>query len=347
MVWGRKYVLLKMFDRTPPAAMRRIRNRTAGLRPNSSRRVSAKAAIGLFAAALSTFILVRNAEPARSQELEPRVYSASPVDTNFVVGTWSNSKGTVPVSPSLPLTDVRGSINTLSLSFTHTFPFAGRTATWAVAVPYVGGSVTGVVFGKSQAGPLNGFPDLGLRFSVDLLSEGLSPAEFARRKPRPTLGVGITVTAPTGTYNPNRLINVGSNRWAFKPEVGVEVPMGKWFADFAAGLWLFGENGDFLRGQVLQQAPLGVYQVHTGYSFSPGQWLAFDVGYAQDGATMLGSARPINALGNSRYGLALSQPLGPGVSAKLSWSHWWRSGDVSQNFTTVGAALQYRWFNRP
>src|SRR5579871_3709915 len=105
-------------------------------------RATKAAAPGLFPTALVTFILLGSAQPAGSQELEPRVYSAAPVDTNFVVGTWSNSEGTVPVNPSLPLTDVHGSINTLSLSFTHTFPFAGRTATWAIAVPYVGGNIT-------------------------------------------------------------------------------------------------------------------------------------------------------------------------------------------------------------
>jgi hypothetical protein len=304
------------------------------------------AASGLLPIALLTFVWLAGAEPARGQELEPRVYSAAPIDTNFLVGTWSNSRGSVPIDPSLPLTDVHASIDTISLSFTHTFPLAGRTATWAVAVPYVGGHVTGVIYGSAPASTLNGFPDLRLRFSVDLLSHGLSPAEFARHKPRTTLGVGVTVIAPTGTYDRTRLINAGSNRWSVKPEIGVEIPMGKWFADFAAGLWLFGENTDFAGGQVLQQAPLANFQVHAGYSFRQGQWLALDAGYVLGGATTTGSESPRNALTNSRYGMVFSQPIGPGVSAKLLWSHWLRNGQVDQSFTTIGAALQYRWFNR-
>jgi len=300
---------------------------------------------GFLRVALLLFMLFSSAKPAKSQELEPRVYSASPIDTNFAVGAFANSTGNVSLDPSLPLSDVRASINTSSLSFAHTFPLAGRTATWAVAVPYLGGRLSAAVYGQTQAGTRNGFADLRLRFSVDLLSRALTPAEFARRKPRPTLGVGVTVIAPTGTYDPTRLINTASNRWTLKPEIGVEVPMGKWFTDVSAGMWLFGENADYFGGQVLQQAPLAVYQIHAGYSFRPGQWLALDWGYAAGGATTVGQAGPLNGLSNSRYGLAFSQPLGPGVSAKVSWSHW-LSGRFGQEFTTMSAALQYRWFNR-
>jgi hypothetical protein len=153
---------------------------------------------GLLRVALLMFVLLGGAEPARSQELEPRVYSASPIGANFAVGTFTNSRGNVLLDPSLPLSDVHASVNTISLSFTHTFPLAGRTATWAIAVPYLGGHIKGTFFGQTGATTRNGFPDLRLRFSVDLLSRALTPAEFARRKPAPTLGVGVTVIVPTG-----------------------------------------------------------------------------------------------------------------------------------------------------
>ena len=304
-----------------------------------------RSAFGLFFAAISIFILCCGAEPARSQELEPRVYSALPIDTNFAVGTFTHSTGSVPLDPSLPLSNVHASINTISLSLTHTFPLAGRTATWAIAVPYLGGHITGAVYGQTAATTRDGFADLRLRFSVDLLSRGLSPAEFARRKPRPTLGLGVTAITPTGTYDPTRLINVGSNRWSFKPEIGGEIPMGKWFADFAAALWLFGDNTNYFGGNVLHQAPAALYQVHAGYNFHPGQWLAVDLGYAEGGATTVDAETPRNALSNSRYGLSLSQPVGHGLAAKISWSHW-LSQRFGQDFATISAALQYRWFDR-
>lgn len=294
---------------------------------------------------LATFAFLAKAAPASSQELEPRSYSASPVDSNFAVGTVSNSTGTVPLDPSLPLSDVRPSINIVTLGFTHTFRLGNRTANWAVSLPYLGGHVTAVFSGQPGAISRFGFSDLRARLGINLLGQALTPTEFARRRPSTTLGVSITAIVPTGTYDRMQFLNTGSNRWTFKPEIGLEQPLGKWFADASAGAWVFGENGDYLGGQVLRQAPLEIFQVHAGYAFRQNQWLALDANYYCGGATSTNGATWINSLNNSRYGLTLSQPVGSGLSAKISWSRW-LSGRFGQRFSTVAAALQYLWFDR-
>ena len=301
--------------------------------------------VGLWLSVLVQFSFLENAKPAMSQELEPRSYSASPIDANFAVGALSNSTGTVPLDPSLPLSDVRPAINTAVLSFTHTFRLGDRTANWAFSIPYLGGYVSAVVSGQREAVSRYGFADFRARFGVNLLGPALTPPEFARRKPSTTLGVSMTVIMPTGTYSRSELINIGSNRWTFKPEIGLERPMGKWFTDLSAGVWVFGENTDYFGGQVLRQASLGIYQIHAGYVFRQNQWLALDANYYSGGATSVNGANSIDSLANSRYGLTFSQPVGSGLSAKLSWSRW-LSGRFGQKFSTVAVALQYLWFNR-
>jgi hypothetical protein len=303
-------------------------------------------ALGLWLGALATIVLVWKPEPATSQELEPRSYSAAPVDSNFAVGAASNSTGKVPLDPSLPLSDVRPAIDIVTFSFTHTFRLGGRTASWAVSVPYLGGHVSAVASGQPQSFSRFGFADFRGRFGVSLLGQALTATEFARRRPSTTLGVSLTVIAPTGTYDRTQLINTGSNRWTIKPEVGLEQPLGKWFADLSAGRWIFGDNTGYFGGQVLRQAPLDIFQFHTGYTFRQSQWLALDANYYSGGATSVNGATAIDSLANSRYGLTFSQPVGPGLSAKASWSRW-LSGRFSQRFSTVAVALQYLWFDRP
>lgn len=251
----------------------------------------------------------------------------------------------MPLDPSLPLSDVRPAINTAILSFTDTFRLGQRTANWAVSVPYLGGHVSAVFSGQPQAFSRYGFADFRARFGVNLLGRALTPTEFARRKPSTTLGISMTVIMPTGTYDRTQLINPGSNRWTFKPEIGLEQPMGKWFTDLSAGLWVFGENTDYLGGQVLRQAPLDIFQFHTGYTFRQNQWLAVDANYYSGGATSTNGSTAINSLANSRYGVTFSQPLGSNLSTKVSWSRW-LSGRFGQKFSTIAAALQYLWFNR-
>ena len=52
-----------------------------------------------------------------------------------------------------------------------------------------------------------------------------------------------------GQFFPNRLINVGTNRWGFKPEFAVSHPVGeRWLIDAYAGLWLFTSNHSFYPG---------------------------------------------------------------------------------------------------
>jgi outer membrane putative beta-barrel porin/alpha-amylase len=295
--------------------------------------------------AAAIFAFAGSARPVVGQELEPRSYSASPIDSNFAVGAVSNSTGTVPLDPSLPLSDVRPSINTAILSFTHTFRLGARTANWAVSIPYLGGHVSAVFSGQPKAFSRYGFADVRARLGVNLLGRALTPAEFAHRKPSTSLGVSVTVIMPIGTYDRTELVNVGSNRWTLKPEIGIEQPMGKWFTDLSAGVWIFGENTDYFGGKALRQSPLDIFQVHAGYAFRQSQWLALDANYYSGGATSVNGATPINSLENSRYGLTFSQPVGAGLSAKVSWSRW-LSGRFGQRFSTIGAALQYLWFDR-
>ena len=289
--------------------------------------------------------LVAFASAAQAQELEPRSYTAAPVGTNFAIVTFSDSRGEVNLDSSLPLSDVRASVNAASLGFSQTFGWLGNAGNWSVAVPYLGAHVNGQLSGQAEEVARYGFPDVRARFAMNVWGPALTPQQFARRKRSTTVGVSLTVIGPTGTYDPTRLINIGSNRWSFKPEIGLEQPLGKWFADASAGLWVFGKNTDYYGGHVLVQAPLSIYQAHLGYNFRESQWLAANINYYSAGATSVSGATPLNSLANSRYGLTYSQPFVTGVSAKLAWSHW-LNGRYGQDFSTTNLTFQYRWFDR-
>jgi hypothetical protein len=48
----------------------------------------------------------------------------------------------------------------------------------------------------------------------------MSAREYESWHQKTILGVSLKVVAPTGQYDPTKLINNGSNRWAFNPEFG-------------------------------------------------------------------------------------------------------------------------------
>jgi len=252
---------------------------------------------------------------AQAQELEPRSYSPSPIGTNFLVASYVYLYGNVLTDPSLPITGVEAKISIVSLAYSRTFALAGHTASLALAMPFSSGS------------------------------PALTPEEFARREQATLAGISLTMSAPTGQYLPSRLVNIGANRWGFKPEIGISQPYGNWFFDASAGAWFFTRNNDFFHGNKRGQDPLMLLQLHAGYSFRQGLWVAADIGYAAGGRSSMNGVPNEDRRANMRYGLTFSAPVARGWSAKLAFS----SGFVTRaggDYKSVTLALQYRWFDR-
>jgi hypothetical protein len=266
-------------------------------------------------------VLFWRANALHAQELEPRTYSPSPIGTNFLLAGYARVSGDVLTDPSLPITGVSAQINNFVIGYVRTFALANRTASIGIAEPFVSGDLSGVVIGAPTQIHRAGLGDMQVRFALNLFgSPALTPEAFARATPTTSLGASLTVQAPTGQYVPSRLVNVGNNRWAFKPEMGLSQPWGDWFFEASVGAWFFTNNADFFNGKTRSQDPLTIMQLHSGYTFRPGLWLAVDVGYALGGATSVNDTSSGAGQANARGGVTLAIPLGHGWSAKLAYS---------------------------
>lgn len=284
--------------------------------------------------------------PAFAQELEPRAYSASPIGTNFVVASATRLDGEVLTDPSLPIKNVQAKIDLYLVGYAYTFDFAGRGASVGVVVPYARGHVSGDVFDAAHEVYRAGIGDTRLRLAINLFGNpAMTPREFALRDPGLAVGTSVSVIAPTGQYVSSRLVNVGSNRWAAKPELGFSYPVGDWFFEGSAGAWIYGDNPEFLGGKRRSQDPLYVAQFHGGYNFRPGLWIAVNGGYYHGGRTTVDGDRNDDAQRNSRYGATLSVPFSSGWSGKIAWSKGFAT-QAGGDYTVIALALQYRWFDR-
>ena len=291
-------------------------------------------------------VLCLIASAVRAQELEPRAYSASPVGTNFAVFGYSHLHGQVLTDPSLPITNIQAKIDFYLAGYVRTFGLAGRTASIGLVVPYAKADVSGEVFDAPREVSRAGIGDVRLRLAVNLIGNpAVTPQEFVQRAPTPSLGASLSVIAPTGQYVSSRLINVGSNRWAVKPEVGISYPLGKWFLETSGGVWLYGDNRDFFGGQRRSQEPLYIMQLHAGYNFRPGLWLAANAAYATGGRTSVNGIENQDVQNNSRYGFTMTVPLASGWSTKIAWSKGFATR-AGGDYDVIALVLQYRWFDR-
>lgn len=280
-----------------------------------------------------------------AQDLEPRAYSASPVGANFVGLGYAHSGGGVVFDASLPIRDVDASVNALSVAYSRTFGLLGRTASASLAVPYAWGAVEGEVAEELSRVTRSGLADPKLRLAVNLVGgPARKPAEFAAQPRRTSLGASLVVTAPLGQYDPAKLINLGANRWAFKPELGLSHPVGPVWLEAAAGLWLLTANGDFFGGSRREQAPIGAFQAHVSYTFRPRLWLAVDATYYTGGRTTLDGIPKPDSQSNSRVGATLALPFGKHHSFKLAWASGFTTR-LGSDFETVSVAWQYLWLN--
>jgi hypothetical protein len=295
-------------------------------------------------AAISALCLALAAPEAGSQELEPRSYAASPVGLNLFIAGFARSSGEVLPDPSAPVEDVEAQIDAVVVGYARTFGLFGRSASVAAALPFASGEVSGLVGGTTRGRvERNGPGDTRVRFAVNLYgSPARTPQEFAREKPRATFGASLIVAAPSGQYDPDRLINLGTNRWAFKPEIGLSIPRGKWEFEGYAGVWLFTTNDDYFGGQRREQDPMVSLQAHVSYTFRPRLWLAFNSTWYEGGATTVDGVPRFDQKSNTRAGLTLSVPLTPHQSLKLAWSRG-ATTRIGSDFDTWGIFWTYAW----
>ena len=286
------------------------------------------------------------ARPLAAQELDPRSYAASPVGIRFVLSALGYSSGAVLVDPTAPISDVRATIYSVALGFGGTFALFGRWTSVAVIVPYGWMEASGNIEETRQSVDRSGLADMRLRLATHIVGgAALTPQEFAQRPPATVVGASFAIAIPTGQYFADKLVNLGTNRWAFKPEIGVSYPRGPWAFEFYAGGWFFTRNSSFFGGHTKEQRPLLSLQSHVTYTFAPRLWLAGDATFYRGGRNVIDDAPASVQQENSRVGLTLSVPVLRASALKLAWS----TGAIQRlggDFTTYTIAWQTSFMQR-
>jgi hypothetical protein len=282
---------------------------------------------------------------ARSQDLSPRAYVVAPTDSNAVVVGYSHLSGSLEVDGALPITGAEAQVNVGLVSLYHSFAFFGRSASITAVLPYGWGNFDGTVAQVPKSADRSGFFDSSLRLAVNLLGgPAMTPAEFSHWRQDTLLGVSVTVAAPTGEYDGDRLVNFGTNRWGVKTELGYSQRFGAWVLDGYAGVWFFSKNTDFYPGlQSQTEAPVGELEAHLSYDVHPRLWLSLDANYWWGGATSVnGVQNGLTDQKNSRIGATASVPLTRHQSLKFSFSDgaYIRYGG---NYRSISLAWQYSW----
>jgi len=287
--------------------------------------------------------LLAGSHPLYPQELEPRSLSNIPMGTNFIGAAYGWSSGNVLMDPALPVEDLDATIHGLGIAYVRAVNIFGMTGKMEAVLPYVWGSWKGRFEGRDSSRVIDGFGDPKLRFHLNFLgSPALSPSSFADYQQETIAGLSIQVSVPLGQYDPAKLINLGSNRWAFRLSLGVSHRMGRWIAESYGALWLYGKNSDFVGGNTLEQLPLLGWSVHLGYLLSTRVWVSADIGYGFGGRTVVAGEHKQTRISAARYGLTAAYAIADRHAVKVSIASATRF-ERGPDFDAAAVAYQFRW----
>ena len=280
---------------------------------------------------------------AHAQDLEPRAYSNSPTGLSFAIAGYAYAKGTVLTDPSLPLDNVSNESHVSVFAYATTLNVLGKSAKFDMIVPYASLAAKGLVLGLPRERYVTGFADPAFRFSMNFIgAPALTVSEFKDYRQDFILGASLRVTAPLGQYNYDKLVNIGTNRWSLKPEIGFSKAIGRWTLEMTPGVTFYTDNGDFFGGKTREVAPLFAVQAGATYSFVPGGWLALNAGYFVGGRTTVDEVENDDQQEGVRFGATLALPVNRYHSVKL-YGITGYNAHREHDFQAVGIAWQVRW----
>ncbi len=279
---------------------------------------------------------------ATAQQLEPRSYSNIPVGMNFAAVGYDYREGALATDGSSPIQDAELQSHSAIFGYARSFGLFGTSGKFDLAGGQVWLSGDAKVSGEPRARKVNGQADPQFRVAINLYgAPALKLNDFTNYEQNVVIGMSFAVRPPLGQYDKERLVNIGNNRWAFKPELGISKTVGRFTLELAPGVTIYTDNDEFL-GKVREQDPLFSMQGHAIYNFRRGLWGAVSVTYYTGGSTTVEGADQHDLQENFRVGGTLSVPLGKRESLKFygSTGAWSRTGS---DYWLAGILFQYRW----
>ena len=234
-----------------------------------------------------------------------------PVDTNLLFLYYTYSSSETSIDSPLPVDGAEVSAQVPILRYARSFDLGGRIGGFQLVVPYafINVELTGTRINRN----IDGIGDVTAIFISNIYgAPALSRQEFAAWTPEEYLTGAISLTMPTGDYDPNRLINPGKNRWAIKPQLawGTPIDRATWVTVNGA-IELHQDNDDYFGGRTLAQKPLVTIDAHYSRNLNKAVWLSADAIWAVGGDTRIAGVDQDNQQNTLRLGVSGSMNFSP------------------------------------
>ncbi|MBL0057830.1 MAG: transporter [Elusimicrobia bacterium] len=285
---------------------------------------------------------------SQANDIEPRRWGHLPIGGNFLTAGYAYTEANIYLDPVLRIEDVKMKLDTWLGKYIHSFSVFGKSARIDLTQGYQEGRWDGTIDGAPRSVQRKGPSDSYIRFATNLYGapplKGKDFAAYRRGVKRETIvGAGLVVQLPTGDYMEDKLINLGSNRFTIRPQLGVTHTVGKWTGELTGEVYFYTDNAEFFNGNKLEQAPLYTGQTHLIYTLRPGLWMSGSLGYSEGGASTLNGKTKDDKRNATAWALSLGLPLAPHWNAKASYLNSRAQHQIGQDTDTLALGLSYSW----
>ena len=293
--------------------------------------------------AVIALVLMSVANSMHAQRIEPRAYINAPVGVNIFALGYVNSQGALLFDPSLPITDADANVDMAMLAYVRTLDIAGLSGKVGVIQPYASLKADGYLNTEYRTRDQIGVADTALYFSINFHgAPALSLKDFKNYKQDTIVGFTFRITMPTGVYQPEKLLNIGTNRWSFEPELGISKAIGQWTLEAAAAVVFYTDNDEVDTDQTRTQDPIYSAQFHVNYTFTNKMWVSLGTTYYTGGITTIDGFERDDLQNNWRTGFTLAIPIDRRHSIKLLGNSG-VSTRTGNDYDSLGLFWQYRW----
>jgi hypothetical protein len=286
--------------------------------------------------------------PCFALDLEAGLWNHIPLGSNFAGVAYAYTESDIGLDPTLLLEDVEMELDTFGAKYIHAFEVWDKSARVDVTQAYQTGKWKGLVDGEPSAIERSGWSDTFVRFTINL--HGAPPLrgkEFsayrAKAKNETLVGAGLAVRLPTGNYMDDKLINLGQNRFAFRPQVGVVHTRDKWTIEGTVEVAVYTDNNDFFNGQKLEQDPLLFTQVHLIRRLRPGESINLSLGYNYGGEKTVDGVNKNDRNQNTGWALKYAYPLSSQSGINIAYISSRTHETTGSDIETLALAMVFAW----
>ena len=298
---------------------------------------------------LITYLYLGLMSPTQALELEPRQWSHLPTGVNFIGGAYGYTDADIAFDPVLELEDVVMEMHTLAAKYIRTFELFDHSARVDLTQGYSDAKWAGLVSGVPDEVTSEGLSDSLVRFAMNLygsppLPAGKKFAKYRASRSRDTIvGIGLVARLPTGEYKKDELLNLGGNRFVFRPQIGISRQIDNWDTELTGEVAFFTRNDKFSNGNKLEQDPLYLLHVHVMYTFRPGLWLGASLGYDYGGEKKINGVKKNDTKEHYGWGFSAAYPISRTLGFKLSYINIRDQKTTGINADAFVASLAYMW----